>query len=293
MFISNFKAFSLGRVVSNKERDSKVIKVYPFEILPHISNEIDDSTRERKKEGIDHVEKKYSVTITEQPWIESEWIGATYMENPPDVAKGELVMLYRSGDSDNYYWDVFGRTDTHRKQEDVVISFSAKADYDSGEPVAKDVSNSYRLRFNTYEKFIELSTSEDNGEVTTYNFKFDMAEGIVTLVDKERNHIYLNTRERIIELLNKDNSKVRIFQKNINIYAEQNVKVESNNVEITAETFKVTANTGILNITNCNVGSGNWNFGASVTFNQSVGFTNNVSFTKPLKVVDHVDVFSN
>lgn len=300
MFNSNYHAFSLGRVVANKERESRLIKIHPFEILPHMEEEMDDSTRQRKKEGIDHVERKYSVTVTEQAWLEADWIGATYFEKAPDVAKGELVMIYRAGDSDKFYWDVFGRNDSHRMQEDVVISFSAKPQYDAGEPVPKDETNSYRIRINSYEKFIEMTTSEANEEVTTYKMKWDMAAGTFEMVDKETNRIFLNTPETFWEIYNKDNTYLRLDEKKIFMHAEERIQFDTDLFQINCETYELNcangtvdaretftieagselsmsaptttmeANNATLNFKTCTVGDGAWTFNAIATFNKPV-----------------------
>lgn len=318
MFNSNYHPISLGRVVANKERDSFLVKIHPFEIIPHAPEELDDSTVDRKKEGIDHVGKKYSVTVVEQSWLEAEWIGKTYFEKAPDVAKGELVMVYRSGDSDSFYWDVFGRNDSHRKQEDVVISFSAKKDYDPGEPVPKDETNSYRFRINTYDKFVEFTTSEDNGEVTTYKMRFDMAEGTFELVDKETNRFYLNTLEYFLEMYNKDESYVRLDKKEIFINSQDLVQIDTTDVIVKCENLTVNstntemnADQANLNFSNCDVGPGTWNFGATVNFNKPVTTNStltangsfeadgdfeakgNIKFAKPIKTTDGASSVGN
>lgn len=308
MFHSNFKPFSIGVAVADKDRDSRTLRIYPVEILPHMSEEIDDSTRERKKQGVDHTEKLYTVVINEQAWLPADWIGSTYFEKAPDVAKGEQILIYRNGDSDKYYWDVFGRDDANRKQEDVIISFSAKPEYDSGEPVPKDETNSYRLRFNTYEKFIELTTSEANGEETTYKMKFDMAAANWELVDKDTNRFFLDTKNTFIEFFNKENTYIRMDKKEIFMRSDDLIQMDTSRLNINCDnmtinvndTMSMSAQTANLNFATCTIGQGNWTINANCTFNKSVvmsagfsagaqgvaAFGGNVTFSIPLSGYD-------
>lgn len=292
MFYSNFKPWSIGYVAENKERDSFNAKITPIELLPDLQDELTTDTRSRKVMGVNHVGELYSVEITEQPYLEAEWLGASYHEKAPDIAKGERVMLYKTGDGKKWYWDVFGIDEDHRKQEDVIISFSAKPDYDSPEPVAKDETNSYRLRINTYDKFIELSTSEANGEVTTYNTRWDMAEGYWKHYDKQGNHIFLDSINTIIELKDKDNSYVKIDKKEIFLRSDDLIQMDTDTIRFNCETFELNSTTSTINATDsftlesanatmnaqtaalnfgtCTVGDGAWTVNAAFTFTKPV-----------------------
>lgn len=312
MFHSNFKPWSVGVVVANKEIDSDIVKIHPIEIVPFKATELNDESTDLKKQGVSHDGKLYTVEITEQDWLEAEWIGSTYFEKSPDVANGEQVLLFKSGDGDKFYWDVFGRDDSNRKQEDVIISFSAKPDYDPLAPVPKDETNSYRLRFNTYEKFIELTTSEANGEVTTYTIKFDMATGTWKHSDKQGNYMFLDSINTVIELFNKDLSKIRLDKKEIFISSVDLIQMDTTNITFNCENYVLTctnmemnaeeatwnSTNGTFNIDNGTVNGTGWTFNADVTMSKTLEVSGKSSlgeidvggtskFNPPLKVKQH------
>lgn len=301
---SNFKPWSIGIVVENKERDSSEIKAIPIELLPDMAEELTADTRTRTKSGVNYMGKLYGVSITEQAWLPAEWLGSTYFEKSPDLAVGEQVMLYKTGDGSKWYWDVFGRNDSHRMQEDVVISISAKPDYDKGEPVPKDETNSYRLRFNSYEKYIELSTSGANEEPVTYNLKWDLAEGTWTHVDSEGNFLFLDSVNTVWHMFNKDESFIKMDKKEIFISSQDLIQFDTKEWVTNCETFTVNcdsftvnsketsmnADTAQLNFGQCTVGSGSWVFNADVKFNKPVDINGplktaaTIKFGTPIKL---------
>lgn len=314
MFVSNFKPWSVGVAVVAKERESRELKVYPVEFVPGLTETPDDSHRERQRQGIDSAGNQYTVNIVEQAWIPCDWLGSVHRELPPDVQAGEQVLIYRSGDGDKYYWDIFGRNESHRVQEDVIISFAAKPEPDSGVPVAKDATNSYRFRVNTYEKYIELTTSAANEEVTTYSMKMDLANGTFELVDADTNRFYLDTPEALLEMYNKEESYVRIHQKDIFLNSQDNIQMDTTAFLINCDTFELNAETSVtintaectiaasdtidmstktlnisgtnttmeannaaLNFSNCTVGNGTWTVNAQVTFTKPVATTSSLT----------------
>ena len=95
-FTTNFRPWSLGRVVENKERGSKTIKAHPFEVLPHMPEEMTADVRTRKKQGLDHTGAVYSATVTEQAWIEAKWKGNTFFRNAPEYSEEFSICCSKS-----------------------------------------------------------------------------------------------------------------------------------------------------------------------------------------------------
>ena len=222
--MSKLKPVSLGRVAENKEVNTKFAKIYPIELLPHVEGNLHVETEEITTKGIDASEKLYSVTVKQQHFLEMEWIGETNRSSAPDLQIGEQVMIYQQGDSDTFYWSSLGRDDDLRRLETVIYSYNANPD-----PATEDttVENTYVLTISSHDKHITLTTSVANEEFTTYQLKYDLAEGNVKLEDGEGNWTIMDSKNTNIELHNKDESFVRLNKKDITISSIDNILMET------------------------------------------------------------------
>lgn len=234
---SNLRFVSLGRVAENKKRDTRVIEVIPFELLPDFNFELDTLTVDDKKQGVDfHNEELYTTQIKLGSTIPAEWIGRTNEVYAPDVRRGEQVRLFKQGDSQKWYWSSLGRDDHLRRLETKLYRWSACPNIEDTE---LNNENCYHLEISSHDKHITLTTSAANGEFTTYTLQFDLQNGKVVLEDGEENSFMLDSKETIIELLNKDLTKVELNKKVINMYSEEAINVETNAYVMNAETVNV------------------------------------------------------
>lgn len=234
---SNLRFVSLGRVAENKGRNTTVVEVIPFELLPDFNFELDTLTVDGKKQGVDfHKEELYTTKIKLGSTIPAEWIGSTNEVYAPDVRRGEQVRLFKQGDSQKWYWSSLGRDDHLRRLETKLYRWSACPTIEDTELTSE---NCYQLEISSHDKHITLTTSTDNGEFTTYTLQFDLQNGRVVLEDGIENSFMLDSKETIIELLNKDLTKVELNKKVINMYSEDAINVETNAYTMKAETVKI------------------------------------------------------
>jgi len=195
--LTKFKIYSLGIVTVNKDRDSAIITVLPIEYLSMVNGDINSIKQDQKVDAVISGEK-ISNEVSKTAVITAKWLpyGISNRATPPDVIKGETVLLFTYGDTGEYWWTTVFNEPSIRRLERVVHVYG-DIDVDDKLPViGKD--NSHYVDINAYDKYIELQTSDNRGEKTTYKIKLDLKEGIFTLEDKQENLIELNSVEGVL-----------------------------------------------------------------------------------------------
>ena len=187
--VSNYRAFSLGVVVSDKAFDSDMIIVSPLETLSiqkeGLINPKTDTLPPQyrsSKDTIsqDHFELEYWSTNT----VEAKWkpIGNTNRKTAPDMVANELVMLYKYGNEDEYYWSEYDDAKEMKKLERVTLRFSNRP---GGyfEKATLDDDNSYSVTISTKDKLVHIHTADNDGEVTTWDITINTEAGTLNIVD--------------------------------------------------------------------------------------------------------------
>ena len=147
--VSLFHMFSLGYVVETNHKDcfcEPVIKVLPLEYMSNedvntmlfkVRQECNSGTIEKDVKSFVNNEKvklkvkkliqdsnvnwkkiNDEVEVERQRWIPATWLSlSSYNEfNPPCVNRGDLVIIYKYGDMNSYFWEViFKRTSEEHK----------------------------------------------------------------------------------------------------------------------------------------------------------------------------------
>lgn len=232
MDTSNYRVYSIGIVATNKPLSAREVAVMPIETLPYLDGELDSRPEDQEASGVDGAGQAYSVKITADNAIIATWIGETHRRTPPDVRRGERVLLWQYGDADKFYWSSLGMDDNLRKLETLVFSVSDTADeaIDSTQP-----ENSYWLEVSTHTGQITLHTSKANGEPFEYTFQFNTREGMVVLTDDVGNYLEFNSTDTLIRAMNRMGTYLELNKRDINFYAPNNVDGEAkNNVSVKA-----------------------------------------------------------
>jgi hypothetical protein len=223
---SQFRIVDLGIVAENKALSSKNILVTPLESLPYLQGEIRHAPELVSVEGVDSDGVAYTDKVVTDLTVEALWLphGNTNRRTAPDVRRGERVVLWQSGNSDQYYWSSMGRDDNLRKLETVVYTFSGTQDegVDSTDP-----DQCYYIEISTHNKQITLQTSDKNGEPFRYTFQFNTGEGVVTLMDDVGNYFEFDSSETKLTLKNKDGTWVSLDRKDILGYAPKNIDLKA------------------------------------------------------------------
>jgi hypothetical protein len=250
-----FKFFSLGTVAENKKLDSHTIRVTPIEQLQMLDGEIKSDPTTQEVEGKDSDGKSYTATTITDNAIEADWfpLDAGDRMTSPDVRRGERVLIWRYGDSDDYYWTPTGLDNHLRKLETVVHMYSATADESVTELTA---DNAYVVSVSTHKKAITITTSTANGEPTKWCLQLNTADGRLMFTEDGGNTVEIDAKNSLIELLNADKSRMSLDKTNIYVYADDGLFIETGkSVEIKTQTVKIDCKDYTLNCTNHTVNS--------------------------------------
>lgn len=188
-----------GVVVNDKPADSTEIEVFLSEQFPLTHGKVADfkptykSTTKNIQGTPLTAEAKGSVTV------KARWRGrgdGGNRKTAPDVYRNETVTVYSYGDTEEYFWDKVGSEPALRGLEDVLYSYCGRSKLGAGRSLETD----YWVRWNPKGGFVQLHTSQANGEVTSYDLKIDALRGQVTLSDGLGNQITLDSRSGALKL---------------------------------------------------------------------------------------------
>lgn len=273
---SKLHYYSVGVVAANKKLDTHFIEVVPMEETPMVDGEITDDTQKYKAKSQNDDGQAFSVEVETTGTIRAEWlpIGEPNRITSPDVRRGEIVQIYRFGDTDDYRWVTLLQDKKLRRLETVIWSFSDNRE----ENVPNDAKSTYYLEVSTHKKYIHLHTAKSDKEPFVYDIQINTKDGCITIKDDDGNFIYLDSQERRIKLENRDTSTVDIDKRKIRIFAPDLVQIESKRIELTAtESIETRAQETTINSshTQNNVPttdfSGSINVAATVTGGNFVG----------------------
>lgn len=222
---TQFKPYSLGVAAENKSLTSRHLAIAPHEITPGLDGEISFNPEERIFSGFDKDGNEYQTKVTEDVSITAEWLpfGSNRM-TPPDVRRGEPVMVYRLADTDRYYWRCLGLRDDLRRLETVIYAFNANpSETDNG----LNLENCYYLEISTHQKLITLGTSQANGEPYGYAIQLDTGEGKFSLEDTLGNSMHLDTGRILWEFINAAETHVKLDKEHIYMFAHNSIEMEA------------------------------------------------------------------
>lgn len=223
---SELKIYSLGIVSTTKAKDSWEILVTPIEKIFLHNGVLDQNKIKHKASHTNASGVLESSVIEGNISLIAKWIpfGHSNRSTPPDVVKGETVLIFRYADDDSYYWTTIFNEPSIRRLEHVRYSYG---DLASGlKPW--DGSSSYYLEISTRDKHIVLHTSKSDGEPYGYDFILDTHNGTFTFKDDIGDSIYLDSRNNYasittIKNIDLNTQTVNINAKTTNISGDLNV----------------------------------------------------------------------
>ncbi len=271
--LSQLKLYSLATVAVNKKLTSKEIECTPDEVAPMIDGEITDDTKTYKASATDKDGAAYDLEVKTTLTVKATWLpmGGSNRMTAPDVRRGELVVLYQFADSDQFWWTTLKDDMKFRKLETVIYAFSATTD----EAATMSSENMYFLEVSTHNKMVHFHTSKANGEPYIYDIQINTKVGFIQIQDDVGNLIRFDSKERQIELLNNDGSKVEINKTNIFLESKDLIAMKSAKITQDSTSHIVTADT--LDITATTEHTGN------ITENGNVKINGNTEITGIMK----------
>lgn len=296
---SQFHIESIGRSAINRLPSSPLLEVYPIETMTYVDGEITDVYNEDTVTGIDAFGRQYSVKVKMAITIEATYLPMDSNRlTPPDIRRGERVLIWRFGDADQYYWTTTGLDDYLRRLETIVYVLSNTRD----ESVTQlTPENSWFIRWCSRTKQIQLKTNRSDGESVSYEFLFDIAKGIVTLKDDLGNSFMLDSHERHFKLLNADASVFELNKQVANLTTGTSINLKTKDYTLNCTTVTVNTKTTVyksptITQTGDMTATGKLTWTGDVAATGALAWTGNVSATGSYAIngnVTTVGTFTN
>lgn len=228
---SLFKIYSYGIVADNKALTSRIINAMPIEITSMMDGDIASNPTPLDSKGVDKDGTAYTTSIVNDSVIECTWLPfGSNRVTPPDVRRGEPVLIWNYDSTDKYYWSSPGLRDDLRRLETVVYAINANPN-----PASKEFNpdDCYFVEVSSHSKQITLRTSKVNGEPFSYTFQFNTKEGKVALADDVGNFLELNSEELTWKMELNTGTKVHLDKMNLLAEAIDELKCKVGETTIT------------------------------------------------------------
>lgn len=212
---SLFKFYAYGHAVEDKQKNSRMLKVFLSEINPMADGEVGFSGTVTNADGTDLNSNKTSTELRSENSIDCDYLPlGSNRATPPDIIKGEPILVYRYGDDRKYYWKETGVHEHLRKTETVIYRWAANPEGANDKP-----DNYYFLEVSTDRKLITFQTSKANKEPFAVTFQIDTNKGTYHLSDDTGNVIEADFQNKHYAIENSDKSIIEmtgdhIFAKN-------------------------------------------------------------------------------
>lgn len=232
MKTSTLVPYCYGIAAENLALDSKLLEVYPEELIPMVSGDIVPEVFTLESNGILPDGKEYTASVNEAITIKCTWLPTGRVITPENVRRGERILIYRWGNSDKYFWRSAGLDQDLRRLETIVMVVSGNPD--NADQTGFDLSNCYFLEISTHKKLITFINSVANGERAEFTFQLDTGEGTFLIEDEKGNSFFFDSVNTLYRILNADNTRIEMSKKLIEIFAEDSISMEAKTINITA-----------------------------------------------------------
>lgn len=272
---SQLRFYSIGLVANNKPLSTDIIQAAPIEALTMLDGELVSNPTDVETSGTDSQGSSYNTKVKMDNAVDAKWWPMnSNRRTAPDVRRGERVILWQYGDTDEFYWTETGWDDHLRKLETVIFSISATMDEEAD---SFDPNNCYSLEMSSHTGQITLRTSKANQEHCVYVIQINTKDGRILMTDDVGNEIELDSKNTMIQMTNADKTTWQLDKRKIYGYASDSMTVKTDNSMLfQTKDYKVVCQTYRLE---CSTGSvkGTMTFEDPVTFNQTVQATGKIT----------------
>lgn len=229
---SRIAPYSHGIVAEDKAPNTPWVEIIPVEYHFMQSSKVDAKIRSR---DVEHLSANAPDTLKENTadTIRAKWmVYNSFQVTPPDVCKGDEVMIYRLGETDIYFWEDLNSANV-KKLVNVIEAYPA----DPSNQMADDLSNAYVWQVSTRDGLVQLRTSMANGEKCQFLFQFNPKDGTHNCTDHKGNKYWINSPENDVGLMNANGSKFNLNKEEGFMYAKKRIQLKSDHVEILDNKF--------------------------------------------------------
>lgn len=216
--VSIFQPYSVGLVTKPKARDSRFVNAVAVEIATGTDGESTHAPEEEIVKGFSSDGSEYQVKMTNSRDMECEWLPMEgNRSTPPDLERGELVMIYRLGDTPQYYWTCMGLRNHLRTLESVITMYGATPDL-SG--CGLDFTKCYYQQWSPLDGHITFGTSMANEEKFKYTFQINTKDSFMAMTDDVGNYMEINSADARCMFKNANGSIIRMEKQIIDLIAD-------------------------------------------------------------------------
>lgn len=224
--MANFDLF-VGVSVEDKKLESRQLRVFLRELLPHAGGELKDNAQEETYNIKDDQGNQVSGSVKTSNHVVADYFGLeTNRAFPPDIVKGEQVLVFKYEGEDKYYWVSFGRDDNLRRGE--LLRWQASDDM--SEIKNLNEANTYFMELDTkVAKRARIHTSKSDGEAFIYDITIDSKNNTLIITDDINNTIVIKSDEERVTINNSRGSVVNLNKSDIEIFAPRNILIRAGN----------------------------------------------------------------
>lgn len=255
--LSELKFYSYAIVAKNKDLDSDLIEAVPTEDSGYLDGEITDDITKIEAQGTDKDNKSFKNTIESTASVEAKWLSFTDTNRmtSPDVRRGEEVVLWRFGDTDQYWWTTLKQDNKLRRLETVIYGYNNLSE----ENTAGDHTNMYWIEISTHRKHVTLHTAKNDKEPFMWDFQLDTKNGVFTIDDNDGGYFFYDAKNKHFKMKNKDESYFQIDKKTAYLYTLDKITIETNHFEVIAkQDIKMTTRDYSLTTSSYKVKAASW-----------------------------------
>lgn len=206
--------YATGIAVVDRAEGESTLKIKLLDPLPNMSGEVDDSFDEVECEVV-ILDSKVARKIKLGDWITANWFNTdANRQTPPDIMKGERVRVLKVGDKEEYYWEALS-VDNHLRTTERIIFYISNTNRDDRTDKVLSPDNCYFIEFNTIDKQLRIQTNKNDGEPFAHEFILQTLEGYFKYSDDVGNHALVDSKNTVIEFINKDKTQYRMDKKDI------------------------------------------------------------------------------
>lgn len=244
MKLSQLRPYSIGIAAENKELKATTLEVTPIEDLSMLDGEINSDKTKETVSSQDSEGAAYDVATSSANSVKAEWLpmGSSNRLTPPDVRRGESIVLWRFADSDKFFWMTLKDDMRLRKLETAVYAWSGTKD----ENAKMGGDTYYFFEISTHRGLVHFHTTKSNGEPFGYDVQINTKDGFIKFQDDAGNFFILDSKEKQVAMQNVDGCSFEILKKNMTITVPDTYTINARNViENVTEALKTSAGNSI------------------------------------------------
>lgn len=275
---SSFRLYALGTVAEDlpmkslDEDPDQTLEVFLDEIFSMADGKVSAKGQTNEIKGTDSQGREYQSKAATTSSVPCIWLPfGTNRLTAPCVRKGMRVLIWRTADEQQLYWEPKGGDDYLMSQERVIYTWQANPDLKSNARKV-DVNNCWYLEVDTFRNRAVFGTSQQAGEVTRMFIEADLSSGngfLRVSDDVHENLLMLHFVEHMFRYQNKEGTIFDVTKENIHLQCEDSITaVAKNKIILNSKILDITAQQLIGKI------SGNTMWKCPMTT-----FTGSVSFT--------------